>query len=203
MASIETVVFDLDGVLSRYDFPRRLEVLAAGSGLTPAEIEARIFTSGFDERADEGAYTADEYMAEFARRLGRPVSTEQWLEARAAGMTEDLEMLELVRAVGRRAGVAMLTNNGPVLQQHFARVAPRIAETFGERALFSCAFGAGKSGTRVFDLLLAEIGAGADTTLFVDDTPEYIENAREAGLSTHLFTGIDRLRAELVAHGLL
>ena len=199
--AIETVLFDMDGVLSHYDFAHRLEVLSAGTGVPAAEIDQLIFGSGFDAAADDGAYDADEYMAEFSRRLGVPVSTELWLEAREASMTIDLEMLAIVRAVAERARVAMLTNNGPVLRAHLARVAPEIAALFGERAFFSCQFGTGKTSPEVFRLVLDTIGGLAETALFIDDTEAYAENARVAGLRTHHFShdsgGVPALRAEL------
>jgi putative hydrolase of the HAD superfamily len=203
VASIKHVLFDMDGVLSAYDFPRRLEVLSAHTGVPAAEIEAKIFTSGFDDRADEGAFDADDYLAEFGRLLGVPVSAEVWLEARAGGMTTDLEMIELARAVADRASIAMLTNNGPLLQPHLPSIAPAIAATFGDRAFFSYQFGVGKTDPEVFRLVLDQIGAVAESTLFIDDTPEYLENARTSGLATHLFEGIDGLREELERRDLL
>jgi glucose-1-phosphatase len=203
MASIETVLFDMDGVVSRYDFTRRLAVLATATGVPPAEIEKRIFDSGFDARADDGAYTAEEYMAEFSRLLGVPVYPESWLEARRAGMTPDLDVLALVREVSARAAIALLTNNGPVLRTHLAEVAPEIAATFGSRAFFSCQFGTGKTSPSVFALVLAEIGAQPGTTLFVDDSAEYTHNAAAAGLRVHHFRGIDALRVELRELGLM
>jgi putative hydrolase of the HAD superfamily len=197
VASVDTVIFDMDGVLTRYDRPRRLEVLAEGTGVAPAEIERRIFASGFDDRADEGDYTAAEYLVEFSRRVGAPVSLELWLDARRAGMSTNLEVLDLARAAGERATIAMLTNNGPVLREHLAEVAPAIAETFGERALFSCQFGTGKASRAVFELALASLGSEAERSLFIDDSAEYVANARVAGLRVHLFRGEPALRAEL------
>jgi len=200
---IETVLFDMDGVLSHYDFARRLEVLAAGTGLTATEIDERIFRSGFDARADDGAYTADQYMAEFSRLLGVPVSIALWLDARRAGMSIDLEMLALARGLAEHTTIAMLTNNGPVLRAHLPAVAPAIVETFGERAFFSCQFATGKTKPDVFGLVLAAVGGEPERTLFVDDTTDYLENARVAGLQIHHFRGIDRLRDELSALGVL
>lgn len=197
MPRIETVLFDMDGVLSRYDFARRLEVLALGTGVPAAEINERIFASGFDARADDGAYSAAGYMTEFSRLLDVEVSVSLWLEARAAGMSVDLDMLDLVQEVSRRVGVAMLTNNGPVLREHLAEVVPAITETFGDRAFFSCQFGTGKTSPEVFGLVLTAIGAAPETTLFIDDTDEYVENGRRAGLRTHRFEGELALRREL------
>lgn len=203
MPAIETVLFDMDGVLAHYDFARRLEMLATSTSIEAAEIEARIFTSGFDARADDGAYDSAGYLSEFSRRLGTAVSLDDWLEARVAGMTLNLGTLALAREVERRSTIAMLTNNGPVLREHLSRVAPEIAALFGERAFFSCQFGTGKTSPDVFPLVLAEIGGTPGSTLFIDDSAEYLENARVAGLRTHHFRDAKTLRDELVVLGLI
>ena len=55
----------------------------------------------------------------------------------------------------------------------------------------------------VFDLLLSRYRLQASSTLFIDDSPVNIEAAGRLGLRTHRFTGSGRLRAELIALGLL
>lgn len=203
MSDITSVIFDMDGVLSRHDRAARRAALAAISGLTPEEVQTRIWDSGFDGRADEGGYTADEYLEEFGGRLGVSMSLDQWIAARRAGMSVDREVLALAEAVSRRATIAMLTNNGPLLRAHLGRIAPEVAELFGERAFVSCQFGTGKDHPEVFGLVLHAIGGTPEATLFVDDTPSYVLNARAAGLHGHDFEGIDGLRAELRRWGLV
>ncbi|OLL15768.1 HAD family hydrolase [Actinomyces oris] len=55
----------------------------------------------------------------------------------------------------------------------------------------------------VFNLLLSRYRLQASSTLFIDDSPVNIEAAGRLGLRTHRFTGSGRLRAELIALGLL
>ena len=55
----------------------------------------------------------------------------------------------------------------------------------------------------IFELLLERYGLHAASTLFVDDSMVNIRAAGRLGLRTHHFTGAGRLRAELVATGLL
>ena len=196
---IRHVVFDMDGVLCRYDFPRRLDVMAKHSGVTVAAIEDAIFKSGFDDQADQGRFTAEQYLQGMAERLGVAVSRADWVAARKASMTPDHDMLTLARALGRRVGTAMLTNNGPLLRAHIGEIFPQVVELFGARAFFSCEFGTGKEETAVFALLLKRIGGTAAETLFIDDSANYIENARAAGLCVHHFRGIDALLAQLAA----
>ena len=60
------VIFDMDGVLCRYDLRIRLEALGRLSGRSPEEVERLIWGSGFEDDADSGRYTSgEEYLDEF------------------------------------------------------------------------------------------------------------------------------------------
>lgn len=197
------VIFDMDGVLFRYDFPRRLEGLAAASGVAAPLIEEVIWRQGFDEDGDRGRYTARAYLEGFCDRIGATISAEQWLEARAAAMTPDRAVLALARGVKRRAAVAMLSNNGPLLEAGIADIFPEIVDIFGENAFFSCEFGAAKPDRSVFLGVLARLAVAPGDALFVDDTESYVRGAAAAGLRTHRFRSAAALRRELEANGLL
>ncbi len=199
---IRHVVFDMDGVLCRTDFARRDEEMAQRIGVTAVAIEAAIFKSGFEHEADQGRFTAEQYLEGMAERLGVAVGRADWIAARKAAMTPDHDMLTLARVLGRRVGTAMLTNNGPLLRAHIGEIFPQAVELFGARAFFSCEFGTGKEGTAVFALLLERIGATPAETLFIDDSADYIDNARAVGLCVHHFRDIDALRTRLTALGL-
>ena len=201
-STIRQVVFDMDGVLCRTDFLRGREDLAKRIGVTAAAIETAIYRSGFDDEADQGRFTAEQYLQGMAERLGVAVGRADWLAAREAAMTPDPDMLALARALGRHVEIAMLTNNGPLLRAHIGEVFPEVVEVFGARAFFSCEFGTGKEAPRVFALLLERIGGTPAETLFIDDSADYIENGRTAGLNVHHFRGIDPLRAQMSALGL-
>ena len=201
-SNVRHVVFDMDGVLCQTDFSRRDDEMAQRIGVTAAAIEEAIFKSGFDERADQGPVTAEQYLQGMAERLGVAVSRADWVAARKAAMTPDHDMLSLACALGGRVGTAMLTNNGPLLRAHIGEIFPQAVELFGARAFFSCEFGTGKEGTAVFALLLERIGATPAETLFIDDSADYIDNARAAGLCVHHFRAIDALRTRLTALGL-
>lgn len=197
------VVFDMDDVLCRYDFDQRLARMAEMTGVDADTINRVVFEEGFDERADAGDYTAASYHREFCARIGARLSVDQWLEARAASMHPDAEVLDMARRVERTARVAMLTNNGPLLEAHIERVFPEVVEIFGEQAYFSCSFGTCKPDPRVFERLAERLGVLPAQTLFIDDTEDYLRGAAEAGLMTHHFQSAAALRSDLEARGLL
>jgi glucose-1-phosphatase len=77
MPVITMVVFDMDGVLCRYRIERRLARLASWSGQSAEAIHAAIWGSGFEDEAERGGLSADEYLRGFGERLGYPLSVAQ------------------------------------------------------------------------------------------------------------------------------
>ncbi|MDP7548685.1 MAG: HAD family phosphatase [Alphaproteobacteria bacterium] len=203
MPAINLVIFDMDDVLCRYDFARRLACLAEVTGLEAAFIEAAIFGSGFDELGDRGRYTAEEYLQQFSAHLGVAVSRQDWLWARRQSIAPDAAVLALAETVRAQVPVAMLTNNGPVLREGLGEVFPQAAELFGERAIFSCQLASSKAEPAIFHAVLEILDGQPDSTLFIDDSETYIASAHGAGLRTHHFSGIDALAGTLRSFNLI
>jgi putative hydrolase of the HAD superfamily len=197
------VIFDMDDVLCRYHFDKRLARLSEMTGVAAEIINEVIWEQGFDEEGDAGRYTAEEYHRLFCERIGAALTREQWLEARAVSIEPDHEVLDMARSVKRNATLALLTNNGPLLKESIERVFPEVAEIFGERAHFSYEFETCKPDPRVFLRLTDRLQVSPEQTMFIDDTASYIEGARTAGLMTHHFQSASRLRTELQSYDLL
>lgn len=83
---IKAVVFDMDGVLCEYRVERRLALLASWSGRSPDAIHDAIWGSGFEDEAERGVTSADDYLKGFGERMGYPLSEAQWVEARKVAM---------------------------------------------------------------------------------------------------------------------
>src|SRR5215813_6148957 len=118
MGRIEAVVFDMDGVLCDYRIERRLARLASWSGRSPDAIHAAIWRSGFEDEAERGLVTADDYLKGFGERMGYPLSAAQWVEARKAAMEPDAAVLSIARRLAERLQVGMFTNNPLLLKRH-------------------------------------------------------------------------------------
>ena len=191
----------MDDVLCRYDFALRMNLMAEGLGIPAETIVARIYASGLDNRADAGEFTAEDYLAELTRELGVEVPLELWLRARRESMRANHEVLELARRIGQNHTIAMLSNNGDLLQRHIAEVFPEVLDVFGARACFSCQFGAAKPQPEVYLSLLSRLGCDPCEALFIDDSSEYVAGALDAGLRAHLFTGYENLPSWLKEMG--
>ena len=203
MTTAKAVLFDMDGVLYSYDFGHRLELLENAIGVPAATIEREIFNSGFEDAADRGEMTTDAYIAGIAARLGVDVTLRQWVSARKWAMAPEPAMIDLARDLSTRCDIALLTNNGHMMADAIADLAPELPPLFGERLFVSAAIGMGKEEASTFTAFLPRLGWTPATTLFVDDSPRYIEQADKAGLITHRFDGIDGFKDKLAQVGLL
>ncbi len=199
---IKAVVFDMDGVLCHYRIERRLALLASWSGQSPDAIHAAIWRSGFEDEAERGVVSADDYLRGFGERIGYPLTAAQWVEARRAAIEPDLAVLSIARQLGADRPVGMFTNNPWLLKRHIAEVFPAAPDIFGARAIFSAELGRSKPDPEAFRRLALRLEVAADEILFFDDEAMYVAGAREAGLSAQQVGGAAGVRAGLAAHGL-
>jgi putative hydrolase of the HAD superfamily len=202
-SGLDAVIFDMDGVLCDYDFTARLAHMARLTGCAPAEIEAAIFASGWDDRSDRGEIGDDEYLRGCSARLGAEVTREAWLHARARAMTPKPDVLGLARSLAGRVALGVLTNNNELLAANLPDLFPDVHEIFAPHVFVSGVLKHAKPDPAAFHLVLAKLGGFAPTrALFIDDSGEYLAGAARAGLHTHLFADAKGLAAVLSRHGL-
>lgn len=180
--AIKAVVFDMDGVLCRYDLKQRLSVLSAWSGRSPQDIYEAIFASGFEERAERGELSAEEYLEGFSERLGHGLSRTQWAEARRVAIEPNHSVLWMVADLSDRYVTAMLTNNNYLLKELLGEVFPQAAVTFGSRAFFSAELGARKPEPEVYRRLCLRLDLEPVEVAYIDDDAHYVLSARSVGL---------------------
>lgn len=187
---VRLALFDMDDVVYDYSRPDRIAVLAAATGLAPEFIERKVWLEGLEADADGGAYpTADLYLASWHDRLGHPVSEDVWVKARAAGMTLIPGTLAVIdRLIEGGIAVAVLTNNGPLVERHRHVLAPELARRTGARFLASYGFGTQKPDPAIYAAALERLGFSPSESVFIDDRADNAEGAVTAGMRAHVFT---------------
>lgn len=190
------VIFDMDDVLCRYDLGKRLRFLANIADVTARDVQAAIWDSGFESASDAGGFPeSEDYLKAFSRRLGHDTSEAQWIEARRAAMEPDQAVLAIAGAIGRQAGLALYTNNGPLVKKHFGALFPEAAALFNER-FCSYEFAAKKPDPESYRRLLKKVGREAGECWFIDDKKSNVEGARMAGIAGHHFRSAKLLAEE-------
>jgi putative hydrolase of the HAD superfamily len=197
------VIFDLDDVLCRYDLGRRLRALSRVSGKKPRDIRAAVWDSGFEDDSDCGGYPDPaNYLEEFGRRLGHPITLPEWIAARRTAMTPYPQVLSLAQRIGESTRLAIYTNNGPLLKLHLGDLFPEAAAIFSE-CYCSYEFATKKPDPNSYLRLLRTIDVAPQDAWFIDDKRSNVQGARMAGLIGHHFRSHAALAADAKALGLV
>lgn len=202
-SAIRLVIFDMDGVLDRYDLNVRLARLSAVTGKTPESIHSAIWDSGFEDDADAGKFSAEEYLAGFGKRIGAPLSRNDWITARRVAMDPNQDVLMLAADLKRRAEIAVLTNNGFLVKESFDQLFPELPALFGDKLHVAAEFGAKKPDPEVYRRLVSRHGIEPGAAVMIDDKPENVAGAETAGLLGHRYQNFDGLREQMKSIGLI
>ncbi|MFK8252560.1 HAD-IA family hydrolase [Ancylobacter terrae] len=203
MSATTFVIFDMDDVLVHYDPDLRRDAIGRLAGLDGVEVGRRIWDSGLEDAADAGALSADAYLRSVSETLGVPFGRDEWLRTRALAMRPNPDAITLADRVRARARVALLTNNGFVMREHFDELVPMLRPLFGPAMHTAAEFGTKKPDPDVYRRLLAVHGVMPAMALMIDDKPANVAGAIAAGLAAHHFTDASSLEAHLREIGLI
>jgi len=200
-AEIDTVVFDLGGVLIDWD-PR----LLYRTLLPEEEVEAFLAEVEFEEwnHLQDAGRPAAEAVASAAERFPHrrellQAYYDRFPETLAGAIDQSVELLAQLRSGGVR--LLALTNWS-------AELFPHARERFEFLAWFEAIVVSGeerlaKPDPAIFRLLIDRHGLDVDRTAFVDDRPVNVAAARAVGLHGLLFETPGQLRRDLAGLGLL
>jgi putative hydrolase of the HAD superfamily len=106
-----------------------------------------------------------------------------------------VEVLDELRRRGYRLGLISVCSEEVPRLWHGTELASRIDEP-----VFSCSVGVAKPDPQIYRIAADRLGVETRECLFVDDQPDFVAGAREAGMdAVHLGTDIDRLEDVLEA----
>jgi putative hydrolase of the HAD superfamily len=201
--SVRLLIFDVDGVLFRYDRAVRIGTLATELGRSFAEVKDAIFTSGIEDRGDTGELATDEYLAALSDHLGVTVPRDSWVASRAAATTPDFDVLGLAARACRSVPVAALSNNPALLKEEAPRIVPELVALVCDRLFVGGELGVAKPDPTAYWAVTDRCGVAPAEALFLDDDEPNVAGARNAGLRAHHFTTPPALESWLASHGLL
>lgn len=194
---IETVVFDLDGVI-RHWLPDALTEAEEQLGIEPGTIAAAAFDEPTYGEAMVGTHTAEEWAVLIGARVAEQSPPDVTLDADAVAEAWlrttwrlDDTVIDLARAL-REAGttVALFSNATTKLEEDLVEM--ELGEAFDVVAN-SARLGEKKPDPEAFRLVAEMVGSPLARTLFVDDRSENVSGAIEFGWHAAQMRSADRL----------
>ena len=105
-------------------------------------------------------------------------------------------MEALLAELKKRYPLYLLSNTNAMHFDHIRKTYPHLFRHF-RIAFPSHRVGHRKPDRQIYDAVLARIGLRPEDTIFIDDSPKFIEGAKKVGIHGILFRNILQLKKEL------
>lgn len=185
---IQTVLLDLGGVLIDVDYHASVRAFAAMGVNDFDTLYSKAKQSDLFDRFEVGALSPAEFRDELRRLTGTTLSDAR-IDSGWHAMLGSVPpaRIELLHKLKERYTLLLLSNTNAL---HVPEVHAILARENGisdfdalfHGAYYSSALGMRKPHPETFLQVLAKHGADPATTLFVDDSIQHVEGARQAGL---------------------
>jgi FMN phosphatase YigB (HAD superfamily) len=149
---------------------------------------------------DLGTVTPSELLDHVRHALDWDCDYPQLARAWCAAFTPDPRVLAIARRVTVRSGP--LTDNGPPLADTFRELLPDVAAVVST-AVFSSDIAATKPRPDAFRAACRALSVDPARVVFVDDNPENVRGAQDAGLLAVRYTTPEQLHLDLAASHVL
>ena len=185
--NINTVIFDIGGVLLRTINSKPREAIAERFGVTRAELETFIFMSKTSLLSEVGELSDKEHWETVLRHFNQPVGDHLKVhDEYFSGDAIDQELLAFAVSLKPDCQLGLLSNAWvnarPLLKRHYDFI-----DVF-DVSVFSCEVGMRKPDPAIFKVMLEKMCAGAENVVFIDDIQANVEGAKSVGLHAIRYT---------------
>ena len=192
----QNIIFDLGVVILELDYNRTAAAFQA-LGISHFDtIYSKIKQQDFFDRFETGHLTNEEFRDTIRKNIPQPV-TDQQIDTAWNAMLLSIppSTLDLLRDIGSKKRIFLLSNTNHIHIEAFTAIIDRQYgfrkfEQLFEKTYYSCNMGMRKPNADIFDFVVKENHLNIAETLFIDDSPQHVEGARNYGLTAlHLHTG--------------
>lgn len=194
MEKIKSVIFDWGGVLIDDPAPGLMQYCARALAVSKEDYTKahNMFAADFQKNLISEEIFWERICG--VLNVPEPKVDSLWAEAFRAIYVPKEEMFSLAASL-RKNGykTALLSNTEAPAMQYY----PQLGYDMFDVPVFSCAEGTRKPERRIYKLTVERLGNRPEQSVFIDDSVEYINSAKQAGLKTILFESINQVKNEL------
>lgn len=193
---IQAVIWDLGGVLARTNDRRPRSELARRLGISYEELDDVVFHSSSALQASLGEISTGQHWANVYQTLDWPLEHQQeFQDLFWGGDSIDQQLVATIRGLKPAYKTGLLSNNWPNLRR-LIKDRWKIGDAFDDLVI-SAEVGLMKPDPRIYQLAMERLDVQPAQAIFVDDFPENIQAAQQAGWHTILFQNPDQARSDL------
>lgn len=199
MSTIDSIIFDLGGVILNLRYANTIEAFSKLCEIDCNQLLLRYSKSSLFDDYEMGRISSEEFR-EGIRSLLKINCSDREIDEAWNAMLLDIpqERVELLKLLRTQKPIFLLSNTNEI---HRDTIEFSFAESYGqefenlsamfEQAYFSYLMRDRKPNPSIFQQIIDEHNLDPSRTLFIDDTAAYIEGAKVVGLQTiHLTNGL-------------
>ncbi len=198
--NFDYIIFDLGGVLLNLSYQKTIDsFMRANPNVGPDEFMGKQSQLAFFSEYETGRISTTDFINEFNSAYDVNFSRDEfeahWNEMILDFPIKRIELLETLREKGKK--VFLLSNINEI---HERAVAERFKDLdlkkdffeLFDKAYYSHHIGMRKPNTEIFEFVVSQNAIDKKKCLFIDDSIQHIESARNYGLNAlHLVEGMD------------
>ena len=183
---IQTVFFDVGGVIQRTEFQAPRQQLAQRFLMEYEDMDNIVFNSPTAKQATLGQVSVEEHWQAVAKRLKVNKKDIAAIEREFfAGDVIDHSIVGFLRSLRPRFKTGLISNAWSDMRGYLVR--QMIDDAF-DTLTISAEVGVAKPEARIYHLALEQARVKAEAAVFVDDVPANIEACEAVGMKGILFT---------------
>lgn len=205
MSEIKNIIFDLGGVIINLDIPKTIAEFNKLSVVPFESIYTQLQQSPIFDLFDKGQISEADFFKELKKNLKEDVTNAQMIDAWNAMLLDfPIHRLQLLSALNLKYRIFLLSNTN---ETHVTQLESDLhkehsyknLEPFFEKVYYSCRIGMRKPDSEIFEFVLNQNKLNANETIFIDDSPQHIKGALDAGIQSYLLLK-DKDVNDLVSH---
>ena len=194
---VKNIIFDLGGVLLNIDHELTSEAFRQLGFTNFDERYAQARQTGLFDRFETGMISEQEFVDTIKELATTQLSSQNIVDAwNAILMDIPKQRLQLLEQLNKDYRLFLLSNTNETHQRAFEKI---LYETAGQRSFspwfeqvyYSHHLHLRKPDKAIFEYVLAQNELVAEETLFIDDSLQHVEAAKETGIQAVLLEGIE------------
>lgn len=197
ITGIRHIIFDLGGVLLNLDYGKTEKAFVELGLENFGEIYTQLNQTPVFDDFETGKTDAATFISQLKKQAGIEIADEAIIQAWNAMLLDfPLRRLQILQQLRHYHDLILLSNTNEIHELAFNDILMRThgfpnLGVFFDRVYLSHRLGMRKPNAEIFRYILDENGFEARHTLFIDDSPQHIEGAKQLGIQTiHLQKGM-------------
>lgn len=187
---IRHIILDFGGVILNIDYKKTEQAFISLGIKNFATIYSQLQQTELFNQFETGKINSDAFIQNLLKHCSNNVTQQQITDAWNAMLLDlPLRRLQILQQLQLHFDTFLLSNTNAIHEAAFNKILKEQCGfnsmgVFFDKVYYSHYVGLRKPDPKIFELILEQNNLNPERTLFVDDSPQHIETAKEIGIKT-------------------